>query len=35
MFKFRPDEVAAGGYDAVDGLNVIVVSSIGSTNYGH
>ena len=26
MFKFRPDEVAAGGHDAVDGLNVIVAS---------
>ena len=24
MFKFCPDEVAAGRFDAVDGLNVIV-----------
>ena len=25
MFEFRADEVAAGGFDAVDGLNVIGV----------
>ena len=35
MFKFCTDEVAAGGYDAVDGLNLIEISAIGSTSYGN
>ena len=35
MFKFCSDEVAAGGFDAVDGLNLTVVSLIGSTSYGN
>ena len=34
MFKFCADEVAAGGYDAVDGLNVIgVACTRGFTCY--